>query len=552
MKRVTSLFLATGTIAAVAGMFLMGGESRGETCKLELKRIASRRGGMSLAEYQFQATYPQHFQLHFQTPQAGRKVQVVISGQEGQEAAFKRVVKKQPEKYNGEHPFRGVAKLGTQEFAFVLDTAAPPPEKTAAKPAVEAESDTAKPGLLETLARALTGDAQTPELPRGAGRAVAYGRLYFDLNHNGDLTDDQVIEAEKSERMPAAQHYASSEFPPVTVAVEADGVKFDYVFRMSVTSYVQSVGFVVAYASLNAAAYREGEITLDGKKRRVALIDFNSNWRFDDQIKIRDEDASRDGEVNAAYGDVLLLDPETKANFYINPYDVTASRSRHQVSKLLNVEGKYYELKISPAGDQLSLIPTALPLGSVTNPNEGFTAVVYGDQGFVKIRGGKSQPALLPAGQWKLLSYTLDQTAVPKPQPKPGEKAEAAKDQTAEPSSGGLLGALVQALAGSGDGVAEGPFRLTCVSAQATQDYQPVVVRPGAAVELPFGPPYKPVVRVEYAQGAGQVQIGLQLVGITRERCTDMTVQGNRPPAPQFKITDPKGEVVYQGTFKYG
>ena len=60
------------------------------------------------------------------------------------------------------------------------------------------------------------------------------------------------------------------------------------------------------------------------------------------------------------------------------------------------------------------------------------------------------------------------------------------------------------------------------------------------------------MVRVDYAQGDGQAQLGLRLVGITGERCTDMTVQGNRPPAPQFKITDPKGEVVYQGTFKYG
>ena len=26
--------------------------------------------------------------------------------------------------------------------------------------------------------------------------ATAFNRLYFDLNHNGDLTDDKVIEAE--------------------------------------------------------------------------------------------------------------------------------------------------------------------------------------------------------------------------------------------------------------------------------------------------------------------------------------------------------------------
>jgi hypothetical protein len=488
----------------------------------------------------------------------------VMGGQEDQEAAFKRLVKKQPDKYNCEHPFRGVAKLGTQEFAFVLDTAAPPPkpeakpaekpgQKPEAKADAAAEKEKTQPGLLQTLARALTGEAATAEPPVPAGKAIAYSRLHFDLNHNGDLTDDQVIEAESSGGMAMVQNYAYSQFPSVTVGLEAGGVKFDYVFTLSVNSQGLPDGSGYAYGSLNAAAYREGEITLDGKKRRLVLIDFNSNGRFDDPIKIRDDVATPDGQVYATYGDVLLVDPETNSRVYVNPYDSTASANRHQVSKLLNLDGKYYELKISPAGDQLSLTPSALPLGSVTNPNAGFTAVVYGDQGFVKVRGGKSQPAVLPAGDWKLLNYTIDQTAAPKPQPKPGEKPEAGAATKTDTSSGGLLGALVQALGGGGmAGPAEAPLLVTRVSAAGTKDYKPVAVRTGATVELPFGPPYKPVVRADYAQGDGQVQLGLRLVGITGEQCTDMTVQGSRPPAPQFKITDPKGEVVYQGVFKYG
>ena len=37
-----------------------------------------------------------------------------------QTAAFKRIVKKEP-KYSRDHPFRGVAKLGSQEYAFALE-----------------------------------------------------------------------------------------------------------------------------------------------------------------------------------------------------------------------------------------------------------------------------------------------------------------------------------------------------------------------------------------------------------------------------------------------
>ena len=233
-------------------------------------------------------------------------------------------------------------------------------QKRRRKPAAAAEKEKAKPGLLESLARALTADAKTAGAARPAGKAIAYSRLHFDLNHNGDLTDDKVIESESAGGMAIAAELRLLPIP----GGDGGGRGGRREVRLRLHDERQQPGpaggMVYAYASLNAAAYREGEITLDGKKHRVALIDFNSNGRFDDQIKIRDEVASRDGEVYAAYGDILVLDPETNPRVYVNPYDVTASTNRHQVSKLLNIEGKYYDLKISPAGDQLSLTPSAV------------------------------------------------------------------------------------------------------------------------------------------------------------------------------------------------
>ena len=70
-----------------------------------------------------------------------------------------------------------------------------------------------------------------------------------------------------------------------------------------------SSNFSYAQISINAAAYREGEITLEGKKRHVVLIDFNSNGRFDDEIKIRENVRGSNGQIYPEQGDMLLLDP---------------------------------------------------------------------------------------------------------------------------------------------------------------------------------------------------------------------------------------------------
>ena len=121
-------------------------------------------------------------------------------------------------------------------------------------------------------------------------KTVAYERLYFDVNHNGDLTDDQVIEAKAAQSMPA--NYANAAFPAVDLKIDVDGVQVAYAFTMSVYSYAAEE-YSYANASLNAAAYREGEMVIDGKNRRVVVVDSNSNGRYDDQSGIDEQSPPR-------------------------------------------------------------------------------------------------------------------------------------------------------------------------------------------------------------------------------------------------------------------
>ena len=108
------------------------------------------------------------------------------------------------------------------------------------------------------------------------------------------------------------------------------------------------------------------------------------------------------------------------------------------MSKLVNIDGRFYELKISPAGDKLTLTASAVPLGSVTNPNDGFRAMIYGDQGFLKIRGKKGTPVAVPEGQWKLLSYTIDATD--------GKAEKGGREEARRKGEEGKEGLAVQAL----------------------------------------------------------------------------------------------------------
>lgn len=145
------------------------------------------------------------------------------------------------------------------------------------------------------------------------------------------------------------------------------------------------------------------------------LVDFNSNGRFDDAFAVRTDVRSADGDVYYNYGDMLIFDPGAASGLSYFGYDATVNDQQHYMAKLVNLGGTYFDVDVTPAGDRLTLEPSKVATGYVTNPNEGFRAVVYGDKGFLKVVGDESQKATLPAGKWKLLSYTIDRTGTEKP-----------------------------------------------------------------------------------------------------------------------------------------
>ena len=209
-------------------------------------------------------------------------------------------------------------------------------------------------------------------------------------------------------------------------------------------------------------------------------------------------------------------------------------------------------MKVSPAGDKLTLEPSSITTGSVKNPNDGFRALIHDGDTVLKIGGEKHKPVPVPEGNWKLVSYTINLTEPAKPA-EPSKKD--GKKAAEEPSALRILAEGINAFISPvriGGPPTPLRSRLSMVSAQATSDSKPIKVVKGETVELPFGAPYKPVVTAQNYGDPKQVNLAMSLVGSAGETVTTLMVEGGTPPKPEFTITDPEGKVVQQGSFEYG
>lgn len=467
MDRLVRCFFSAVMVAGL--VWLASPPAGAETFNLELKKLAAQSRysrSPDNDDYMYRMTYSQS--IMFETGD-GR------SNPSGK--SFSSLVKKEPEKYEYENPFRGVISFGEDNYLFVLDT-----------------TDLKSKG---------------------------FHRLYFDRNHNFDLTDDGMIEADPPpEGISFGEGSASRNFPAQEITLTNGGSEYAYSFSLDCYSNVNmQMGNnrpIYAYLSVNSAAYREGQIEVDGKTHKVVILDFNGNGRFDDENDINEDVRSNNNRLYFNHGDMLILDPDL-TNKDFRGYAITDRPERNPVSKLLCIDGKFYNMRITPSGDKINITPSRFETGFITNPNDKYEAMVYSDLGFVKIKGAKSEQVPLPEGDWKLLEYAIDAT-----------DANASREKGRQP--------------------------YTFVTATATTDCKAITVKKGASVELPFGPPYAPKVTANSMRSGSdkQLRLSMDLVGSAGESCTNLMVNGNRPDEPRFAIATLGNEVVERGKFEYG
>ncbi len=460
---------------------------------------------------------------------------------------FSAVITKEPDKYEAETPFRDVAELGGKYYGFALDTAprkAEDTEKAEKKDSEEGEKKEARDekagaGPLDVLAGGLAvSPGEKPAKP------LALTRLYFDLNHNGDLTDDGVIEADPAKTVEmargTAQSQARSVFPTAIVSLDIGGRKVEFPFTMS-TSSQNFRHVVVRRVQLSAAAYREGEIVLEGEKRRVVLVDYNSNGRFDDASVVAPHFPA-DGPVYPQVGDMLFIDPNASASLRASWWR-PRTRISFRSAPLIMYGDRLFDVKIDPSGETLSLEPSSLATGYVTNPNRGFRATVYSERGIVEIVDDGTGKAA--ASRRRMEAPGVHDN---------GTQAARGGTQDRGEARGAGKGRIRRACGAwqSADASSTGGTRTTMVSAQGTRNqFQAVKVTGGQTAEFPFGPPYTPQVTAAMREGQPNAALSLKLIGTAGEVCSSLVVNGSRV-SPSSQSSPRTTRKWRRGKFSYG
>jgi hypothetical protein len=416
---------------------------------LKLVRLDPPKGhGKSVkpAQSYLAQTIPQQFHHQAKGGQATEQLY-------GRQAQFPKIVTKEP-KYLAPLPLKDVANIGGQDYAFVLDVT----------------------------------DA----------KAKGYNKLYFDLNHNGDLTDDKPVIA-KDVEADAKKSSSQSIFPRVDMKLDGKDGPEEYGFILNVAC--QTVGDIqLADANLYSAIMREGYLTQGGRKTHLVLLDRNSNGRFADILSVFH--AGDRPYLNQ--GDLLLINPNPKS---LAAGDVSG-KDQYFLNRTLCLGKKYFHLEVTPSGDCLKLSPIDLALGSVRNASPSYCAWLTSEEyGVMMLQGTKGQKLPLPAGDWKMVSYSASVTP------------------SGSSSTSGLMASFPDSCEG-------------------------FTVKKGNTVDLPFGGPYK--TKVTAKKDNDKVSLRLDIVGAGGEKCTSLVVNGKSPSGPLFVIKNADGKEVYKGKFEFG
>ena len=563
-----AVFRAGGLLLAfgVLGVFSI---CQGETWQLkfmpEVPKASEADGKKYPQAYYFRGS-PQHFSSNFNSLQ-----KQVDPKQDPQLKEFYETVKKEPT-YVSPKPLRGMIKFGDQRFAFAMDAVSKeePKEETATeeKSAEKSEEKAeAKKELTEAEKQKAERDKQMAEIQK-----TVPNRIYLDLNANGDLTDDEPVEAASVRAY--APEYAQASFT-ATLPVEKDGQKFDVPCSFSVYTNTgnqitrtpdgkeQKIKIHYTGASFYTSCFCEGEVKLNDKEYRVFLIDYNNNGVFNDTSELYEvnryrgpNDLVKENYVQS--GDILYVVP---ADLEGRPRFAYPSRpgGKGEVNPLSvgsligSIDGQFWNMEVTPLGDKLTLTPSTESLGYVENPGKQFTLSAFNKdkKASMLLVSDEAGKAALPPGQWILTAYSMtfkkEEPKAEKSDEENADTAEAeksAQEEVAKKVADFLTGKKKPPQAQDATVMARMP---------GTEDAN-ITVKADETTTLKFGAPYKVVVNsyVNGGEGKQTAQLSLDLIGALGESCADVRLGTGRPPKPTYVISTKDGKEVESGAFEYG
>jgi hypothetical protein len=401
---------------------------------------------------------------------------------------------------------------------------------------IKAPKATSACPLYGNLHRTQAGGKPLMLLDESKGTGKGYDRLIFDLNGNGDFTDDPVLKGLPSNTNSSTDDYEQSDFGPIELP--ADKAKGIWRPRFFVNIYLYNKRALktsqdpedmqIGQMRLHAANMLETTVDVNGVKQRFGLVDGNCNFALGDgvtttKIMRRPNDPGRWYMVP---GDYFLRDVDNSGKF-----ERSQTVNESQIfSQYVYFGGKPYTAKLSADLKTVQFDAFTGPVGNLMVKGN-VAELVLGLEGTTweaitpDVVGGKS---ILPAGKYHLSSCVLS-----------------AKN------SDGLLRTQTSEVADkmftveadkTADLEAGSPLVLAVLTEkQESSGEQPSAM--GAARKLFGGSSAK----------SYDLRMNVEITGIGGEKYAGFTrSSGENIPPPRFQVLDTQGKELASGNFEYG
>lgn len=375
-------------------------------------------------------------------------------------------------------------------------------------------------------------------LDESQGTRTAYDRLVLDLNGNGDLTDDRVLE-KLPIKAPAGMRpeYEFAVFGPVDVLARAVGPWRPRVFaevilynKQAITNRSENSQGYAGVIRMRPANYLTAAVEWNGERQVLGIIDGNGNFRLGDAASVMPYESGGTTNYYLSNADVLLVDRNGSAQIEPQAFIPEAE----PFSGIFYMGGKPCQIKLAKDYSSLNLEPCTNALGRINVPLET-TQVVLARQ--------------LPSGTLEVLTPEIRAGALQVP---------SGNYRLANFQIGGLS--------------ANGTWVRLESSTLADKLFR---VEAGKSVTLPYGPPFKMdlsasknTVSIRANPGVGgamtrllgkgpeqalELRLGVSVFGKEGERYNGFEASGKEElPPPTFTITDAAGTKVESGKFEYG
>jgi hypothetical protein len=249
------------------------------------------------------------------------------------------------------------------------------------------------------------------------------------------------------------------------------------------------------------AFYREGNVLLNGKAYKIALVDHDFDGRFNESFMPPAEDGRAPG------CDVLAMDLDGDSEF---GFGEAGESEIMPLSRLVRVNETYYGIQAAEDGSSVEFRRVTPQFGTLDFGGQDVDLRLWSDTAHLRLTGPGAKWRV-PAGKYAVVSLELTET-----------------DSTGK--------------------------RWTFKSSKAstkTEKLGAFEVRPGESISFRVGPPFQ--IRTSMRKSGGNVLVGFELEGQAGELYKPGAEKaGKTVPEPEFKIVDASQRVVDSGRFKYG